>query len=188
MASRTRLPMRSRSRRTRPRATMTATPRAGSGKRSRRSCRRSSAFAPASRARRARSTSGGAASTWLRASFQDARRRRIRAGCPGCRTGSRARPTAARCLAAASGPAEPWRPTPSSTATSTRNRRAIARRTSRTASLTRRLANSSCPMRTFAARTIPTRMLGEFLQSAYEAAANLAKWDRPMLEREPVAP
>ena len=34
----------------------------------------------------------------------------------------------------------------------------------------------------------PDRMLGEFLQSAYEAAANLAKWDRPMLEREPVAP
>lgn len=34
----------------------------------------------------------------------------------------------------------------------------------------------------------PGRMLGEFLESAYEAAANLAKWDRPMLERKPVAP
>jgi hypothetical protein len=34
----------------------------------------------------------------------------------------------------------------------------------------------------------PERTLSEFLQSAYEAAANLAKWDRPMLEREPVAP
>jgi hypothetical protein len=34
----------------------------------------------------------------------------------------------------------------------------------------------------------PARMLGEFLRSAYEAAADLAKWDRPMLEREPVAP
>lgn len=34
----------------------------------------------------------------------------------------------------------------------------------------------------------PDRMLGEFLRSAYEAGANLAKWDRPMLEREPVAP
>ncbi|MGE5600704.1 MAG: DUF5996 family protein [Pseudomonadota bacterium] len=34
----------------------------------------------------------------------------------------------------------------------------------------------------------PDRMLGEFLQSAYEAAANLAAWNRPMLEREPVAP
>ena len=34
----------------------------------------------------------------------------------------------------------------------------------------------------------PDRMLGEFLQSAYEAAANLAAWDRPMLERQPVAP
>lgn len=33
-----------------------------------------------------------------------------------------------------------------------------------------------------------SRMLNEFLQSAYEAAANLANWDRPMLEREPVAP
>ena len=34
----------------------------------------------------------------------------------------------------------------------------------------------------------PERMLGEFLQSAYEAAADLAKWDRATLEREPVAP
>lgn len=34
----------------------------------------------------------------------------------------------------------------------------------------------------------PDRMLSEFLQSAYEAATNLAKWDRPMLERQPVAP
>jgi hypothetical protein len=34
----------------------------------------------------------------------------------------------------------------------------------------------------------PERMLGEFLQSAYEAGANLAKWDRAALEREPVAP
>ena len=34
----------------------------------------------------------------------------------------------------------------------------------------------------------PERMLGEFLQSTYDAAANLAKWDRKALEREPVAP
>ena len=34
----------------------------------------------------------------------------------------------------------------------------------------------------------PKAMLGEFLQSAYVAAAELAKWDRAMLEREPVAP
>ena len=34
----------------------------------------------------------------------------------------------------------------------------------------------------------PGRMLGEFLESAYEAGANLAKWDRPALEREPVVP
>ena len=34
----------------------------------------------------------------------------------------------------------------------------------------------------------PGRMLGEFLQSAYEAGANLAQWDRAALEREPVAP
>jgi hypothetical protein len=32
------------------------------------------------------------------------------------------------------------------------------------------------------------RMLSEFLQSTYDAAAELAKWDRPRLEREPVAP
>ena len=34
----------------------------------------------------------------------------------------------------------------------------------------------------------PERMLGEFLQTTYEAAADLAQWDRPALEREPVAP
>lgn len=34
----------------------------------------------------------------------------------------------------------------------------------------------------------PARMLGEFLQSSYEVAANLARWDRAALEREPVAP
>ena len=34
----------------------------------------------------------------------------------------------------------------------------------------------------------PEQMLSEFLQSNYEAAANLAKWDRPALERAPVAP
>jgi hypothetical protein len=34
----------------------------------------------------------------------------------------------------------------------------------------------------------PASMLGQFLQSAYEAGADLAKWDRPSLEREPVAP
>ena len=34
----------------------------------------------------------------------------------------------------------------------------------------------------------PGRMLGEFLQSAYEAGADLAHWDRPAIEREPVAP
>jgi hypothetical protein len=34
----------------------------------------------------------------------------------------------------------------------------------------------------------PQRMLGEFLQSTYDAAADLAHWDRAALEREPVAP
>ena len=34
----------------------------------------------------------------------------------------------------------------------------------------------------------PARMAGEFFESAYEAGADLAKWDRPALEREPVAP
>jgi len=34
----------------------------------------------------------------------------------------------------------------------------------------------------------PDRMLGEFFNSAYEAGAELAKWDRASLEREPVAP
>ena len=34
----------------------------------------------------------------------------------------------------------------------------------------------------------PARTLGEFLESAYHAGAKLARWDRPSLEREPVAP
>jgi len=34
----------------------------------------------------------------------------------------------------------------------------------------------------------PERMLGEFLQSAYAAGAELAHWNRSELEREPVAP
>jgi hypothetical protein len=34
----------------------------------------------------------------------------------------------------------------------------------------------------------PGRMAGEFFESAYEAGADLAKWDRPMLERKPVPP
>ena len=33
----------------------------------------------------------------------------------------------------------------------------------------------------------PERMLGEFLQSTYDVAADLARWDRAALEREPVA-
>ena len=38
------------------------------------------------------------------------------------------------------------------------------------------------------AATDPESMLMEFLQSSYEAAADLARWDRETLEREPVAP
>jgi len=34
----------------------------------------------------------------------------------------------------------------------------------------------------------PEAMLGAFLQSSYDAAADLAKWDRAALEREPIAP
>ncbi|HEX8840005.1 MAG TPA: DUF5996 family protein, partial [Sphingomicrobium sp.] len=34
----------------------------------------------------------------------------------------------------------------------------------------------------------PERVLMEFFQSTYGAGANLATWDREMLEREPVAP
>jgi hypothetical protein len=34
----------------------------------------------------------------------------------------------------------------------------------------------------------PAAMLAEFLQSSYDAAADLAHWDRKALEREPVAP
>jgi len=34
----------------------------------------------------------------------------------------------------------------------------------------------------------PDRLLSEFFQSTYDAAADLARWDRAALEREPVAP
>ena len=34
----------------------------------------------------------------------------------------------------------------------------------------------------------PDAMLLEFFESAYGAAADLAKWDRAMLERDPVPP
>ena len=34
----------------------------------------------------------------------------------------------------------------------------------------------------------PTGMLSEFFETAYKAGADLAGWDRAMLEREPVAP
>lgn len=34
----------------------------------------------------------------------------------------------------------------------------------------------------------PERILGEFFQSTYDAAADLANWDRAALEREPVPP
>ena len=34
----------------------------------------------------------------------------------------------------------------------------------------------------------PTQQLMGFLQATYNAAADLAKWDRLALEREPIAP
>ena len=34
----------------------------------------------------------------------------------------------------------------------------------------------------------PAAMLTDFLASTYDIAADLAHWDRPALEREPVAP
>jgi len=34
----------------------------------------------------------------------------------------------------------------------------------------------------------PAAMLMEFIQSAYDAGADLANWDREALERKPVAP
>ena len=44
------------------------------------------------------------------------------------------------------------------------------------------------PYAAVSAAADPAQMLGEFLQSTYEAAADLAKWDRAALERVPVAP
>jgi hypothetical protein len=44
------------------------------------------------------------------------------------------------------------------------------------------------PYATVQAAAEPARVLREFFQSAYEACASLAAWDRSALEREPVAP
>ena len=44
------------------------------------------------------------------------------------------------------------------------------------------------PYETVRAASNPQAMLTAFLQSTYDAASNLAKWDREALEREPVAP
>jgi Family of unknown function (DUF5996) len=44
------------------------------------------------------------------------------------------------------------------------------------------------PYATVRASEEPEGMLLEFFQSAYDAGANLARWDRDALEREPVAP
>ena len=52
----------------------------------------------------------------------------------------------------------------------------------------RRLRRVMLPYAEVRAAADPTAMLGEFLESAYDAAANLARWDRAALEREPVAP
>jgi hypothetical protein len=44
------------------------------------------------------------------------------------------------------------------------------------------------PYATVRAAEDPARMLGEFLQSTYAVAADLARWDRAALERAPIAP
>ena len=45
-------------------------------------------------------------------------------------------------------------------------------------------ASSSCRTRPCARRATPTTWLLSFLQATYEAAADLAGWDRPALERQ----
>ena len=44
------------------------------------------------------------------------------------------------------------------------------------------------PYRDVSSSPDPAATLSQFLQSTYEAAADLAHWDRPQLEREPAAP
>ena len=136
--------------------------------------------ARASRARRARCISGGAASTSRSPASRAGRRRRIRAAFPACPTASRAKPTARKCRAPGF-----W---------------AARRRAGRTILLQLRLsragpasdrarsssgrlrratmASSSCPMRTSARHPTPAGCSREFLQSTYDAAADLAEWDR----------
>ena len=53
---------------------------------------------------------------------------------------------------------------------------------------TRIWANIVLPYEAVRSSADPEATLTEFLQSTYEVAAGLAKWDRPALEREPVAP
>ena len=111
-----------------------------------------------------------------------------RAACPACPTASPAKPIATKSPAPASGPAasaaaEPFfysyiypEPDGYRTATVAHGR------------FDETFGEFVCPMPTSARRPIRARMLGEFLQSTYDAGADLANWDRAALEREPVAP
>ena len=117
--------------------------------------------------------------------------RRIPAACPACPTGSRAKPTAMKCRARASGRAASIAAEPIFYSYAYPEPERFPRcidSAGRRRSSTPRSASSACPMRPFATSADPERELMGFLQSTYEAAADLAKWDRLALEREPVAP
>ena len=166
--------IRSRSPRTRRRVITAATPRSDSVRRSRPSCRHSRRSARVSAARRARRISGGAVRSGCEPLSRDGRRRRTRAECRACPIGSRAKPIATRWQAAASGRGG-----------SPRRRLLLQLHLSRAGRVSGREGRARpldgelrqeyvLPYEEVRAAADPGRMLGEFLQSAYEAGADLA--------------
>ena len=140
----------------------------------------------ASSARSARCTSSGAASTWRSRGSPAAPRRATRAR-PTSPTGSRARPTRTRSAAAASGRAAAGDRRPVfyayayPAAAGLRARRAVR---PAAASYSRGPRRVRAALRGGARRAeAPDAALLDFLQSTYEAAADLAGWDRAALER-----
>jgi hypothetical protein len=120
--------------------------------------------------------------------FRTERRPNIRAAFRTCRTGSRARRIRTRSAAADSGPAAGRFPIRCSTRTRIPSRRVRERpvRPAR-AFYSQDLREFILPYDEVRLAASPDDTLLEFLQTTYEAAANLAAWDRAALERA-VAP
>ena len=104
---------------------------------------------------------------------------------PNVARGSWPRPTRTRCRAAASGPATAATAGRPSTSTPIPSPRVTATRSSRTpeAFYDKGLGQFILPYDAVREATDPDALLLGFLQETYEAAADLAQWDRKALER-----